>query len=156
MESVQVDYDAHYEKLISDTFDDAVIRQQLEPLWHIIDVIIDRQARDNTCFYGDAGEVYTSIAEFCVAKNVASIPCLYQELFDARRSFISQLKFPLYIQKQWKKRFIEPITARNLSDCPLTKEFKEFLEGDNELYNSVLITLEDFGFPFEWSDEDDV
>lgn len=149
-----VDYDARHEKLLKDTFDNNECRQQLEPLWHIIDVFIDRQARARRQLFCDAEEVYMAIEDFCNHKHIIDIPVLYKYLFDARKGFLTQAKFPCCIKKQWLNRFPENISPRKLIDSPLVSEFITFMEKDKDTYNSVLIDLELFGYEYEWSDEE--
>lgn len=150
-----VDYVSRYEKLIRDTFDDNNIRQEVEPLWHIIDVFIDRQARDRRHLFGDADLVYMSVEDFCKEKNVDIIPPLYEALFKVRESFMAQMKFPLIMMKEWINRFPQQLTPRNLTNDSLVLEFKEYLEKNKEMYNSVLIDLELFGFEYIWSDDEE-
>jgi hypothetical protein len=148
-----VDYDSRHENLLRDTFDNVECRQELEPLWHMIDVFIDRQARTRKALFCDAEEVYMAIEDFCIHKNITNIPALYKYLFNARKGFLTQAKFPCCIEKQWLNRFPNKISPRELTSSPLVLEFKTFMENDRDTYTSVLIDLELFGYEFEWSDE---
>lgn len=145
-----VDYDTIHENLLKDTFDNPECRQELEPLWHMIDVFIDRQARTVKELFCDAEEVYMAIEDFCVHKSVTEIPTLYKYLFAARKGFLTQAKFPTCIRKQWLNKFPTAITPRILTDNQLAREFKSFLENDIDTYNIVLIDLDFFGFEYDW------
>lgn len=150
-----VDYETRHENLLKYTFDNTDSRQELEPLWHMIDVFIDRQARTTEKLFCDAEEVYMAIEDFCVHKQISDIPVLYKYLFDARKGFLTQAKFPLCIKKQWLKRFPKEICPRQLTDCPLVLELITFMKKEKDAYNSVLIDLELFGYEYEWSDTED-
>jgi hypothetical protein len=150
-----VDYDTRHDKLLKDTFDNPECRQELEPLWHIIDVFIDRQARKKELF-SDAEEVYMAIEDFCIYKNITNIPSLYKYLFNARKGFLAQAKFPCCIRKQWLNKFPNAIIPKTLKNSLLVQEFKDFMENDTDTYRSVLIDLELFGYEYETSDEEDV
>lgn len=150
-----VDYDARHEKLLTDSFD-VECRKELEPLWSIIDYYIDRQARSRNALYADAEEMYMAIEDFCIHKNYSGdiIPPLYKYLFNARKGFLTQAKFPNCIRKQWLQRFTE-LQPKSLVTCPVVNEFHKFMVADRETYYGALIDLEDFGYEFDWSDEDD-
>lgn len=150
-----VDYDKRHETLLKDTFDNPECRQELESLWHIIDVFIDRQVRAIKELYCDAEEVYMAIEDFCLHKSITNIPALYKYLFNARKGFLTQAKFPCCIRKQWLNRFPDRVSPRQLTDNPLVLEFKTFMENDRDTYTSPLIDLELFGYEYDWSDESD-
>jgi len=153
---VGVDYKSHYTQLISDTFDDPTQRQELEPLWHIIDVFIDEQARCNKAIYCDSEQVYSTVEDFLISKGlVDNIPPLYKRLFAARAGFLSQAKFPIFIREQWLVYFEVPIKPCDLSLCELTIEFRNFVEKQKDVLWSVLSDLEPFGFPCVFSDEEE-
>jgi hypothetical protein len=153
-----VDYDTFNKNMIQNTFNNLQTRQTLEPLWHIIDIQIDRQARDNTYLFGDAEWIYETIEEFCKSKQITDIPPLYKRLFDARPGFMTQMKFPIIIRKEWMEYFIEPLVPKKLDECDIVKEFRDFVytnQSDDNKYWSVLFDLEEFGFPYDFSDVDD-
>lgn len=147
-----VDYKTRHEKLLKDTFDNPECRQELEPLWHMIDVFIDRQARATKELYCDAEYVYMAIEDFCIKKGILNIPALYKYLFNVRKGFLTQAKFPNCIRKEWVNKFHNPITPRTLTDSELIQDFKTFLEKDKDKYYSVLTDLELFGFEYDWGD----
>lgn len=150
----EIDYNTHYTQLIHNTYDDATIRLQFEPLWHIIDVFIDKQARCKDSVYGGADLVYTTVEDFIMSKGlVENIPPLYKRLFAARPGFIAYVKFPIYISKEWLAYFAAPIQPRDLSQCAITMEFRRFVENQGDEYWSVLSDLELFGFPYTYSDD---
>lgn len=148
-----VDYKTRHENLLKDSFDNPECRQELEPLWHIIDVFIDRQARATKKLFCDAEEVYMAIEDFCIQKNIEKIPPLYKYLFNARKGFLTQAKFPCCIRMEWLNKFEQPILSRQLTENQLVQEFKTFLENDKDTYNSVLIDLELFGFEYDWGED---
>ena len=150
-----VDYKTRHESMLKDTFDNNECRQELGPLWHIIDVFIDKQARAIGELFCDSVNVYMAIEDFCLHKDITEIPPLYKYLFNARKGFLTQAKFPCSIMKEWLNRFEEPIIPKQLTDNPLVQEFKTFIENDTNTYNSVLIDLEVFGFEYDWGDEAD-
>lgn len=151
----ETDYDTRYTQNIRNTFDDPTCRLQFEPLWHIIDVFIDKQARCRDALYCDAELVYTTVEDFIISKGlVENIPPLYKMLFAARPGFLSQAKFPMCIRQEWLAYFPAPIQPHNLSQCDLTTEFRNFVEKQDELYWSVLVDLELFGFPYVYSDDE--
>ncbi len=152
---VGINYKAHNVKIICDTFDNPVVRNELEPLWHIIDAFIDRQARDDNVLYGDADNMYIAIEDFCKFKQIKEIPILYETLFRAKVGFFTMVKYPNVISNEWKQYFNEPINPRSLADCPLVQEFKTFLDEDKNKNYSVLLDMELFGFPYDFGDEDE-
>lgn len=149
-----VDYDTIHKKILDDTFDTDV-RTELEPLWYLIDVFIDRQARDNERLHGDSDNVYCAIEDYCIHQNVLNIPPLYRTLFDARRGFLTQVKFPCIIEKTWISKFPQPLKVRLLNEDEIMKEFRMFLLRSEKKYWSVLEDLKEFGFEYDaYSDED--
>lgn len=149
----RVDYKTRHENMLKDTFDNNKCRQELEPLWHIIDVFIDKQARTTSELFCDSEKIYMAIEDFCIHKNITQIPTLYKYLLNARQGFLTQAKLPCCIRKEWLNRFQEPIIPEQLTDNLLAQEFKTFMEKDMNTYNSVLIDLEVFGFKYDWGDE---
>lgn len=143
-----------YEHLMEQTFSTNA-RDEHEALWHIIDVMIDRQARDVKNLYGDADDVYLAVEAFCDSNNIIKIPPLYASLFAAKTGFMSQAKFPLSIRDAWLKHFEEPIKPRDLSKNELVNKFVKFLNNDKEQYQRVLVEMETFKFPYFWSDDEE-
>lgn len=149
-----VDYKTRYKTLVDDTFDTNV-RQEFESLWHFIDFHIDRQAKDNGNLYVDAEDAYRAVEDFCIHKNINIIPPLYRTLFDAKRGFLTQVRFPVIIKHEWIEKFPQPIQARVLVDDKLVQEFRSFLLENEKKYRTVLIDLEDFGYQYDFGSSDD-
>ena len=139
-----VNYTKPHGQLLKDTFDNN-IRDDYEPLWHLIDVNFDEGARATGELLCDIEDICRCVEDFCIEKNITIIPPLYANIFEARKGFLTQCKMPSYMSKAWLARFPHPIAVRDYSENEIIKEFKSFLENNlNKPYNgSYMYALHD-------------
>lgn len=158
------DMSSKHIKMLNATFGDAEGRQAdcREPLWHVIDVRVDCQARDTQHLLMDAEQMYVAIEDYLKCTGLSdNVPPLYASLFEAKAGFMTQAKFPTCIRTPWMDRFDAPVQPRDLTDCSIVLDFRRFLgvptedPNKNWLYDRVLSDMEEFGFPVEEDSEDE-
>lgn len=137
--NMTIDYDERHGRLLIDTFD-TDIRDEYEPLWHLIDVNFDEGARAVGELLCDIEDICRCVEDFCIYKNITNIPPLYASIFEARNGFLTQCKMPSYMSKAWLTRFPHPIVVRDYNENELIKAFKSFLENNrNKPYNGTYL-----------------
>ncbi len=152
-----------YIEMLDATFGDTTQRQNdcREPLWHMIDVLVDYQARDNRNLFMDAEQMYQAIEDYLNNLSMSdNVPPMYASLFEAKATFMAQAKFPQCIKTLWMDRFPSTVLPRNLSNCDIVLDFRRFLgvqtddPDKNWIYSRVLADMEKFGFPYTGDSDD--
>lgn len=135
------DDDIDEEKVLQISFDTAS-RAKYASFWAFLDYCFDKGVRNHMLI--NVQEYFHAAESFCYQQGIDEdeIPLLYREMFEAKDSFLGQVKMPFYYKYAWLSHFPHPLMplAQN-GDCDILFRFKEFLESQEKQYSLTLACL---------------